>query len=188
MTEIKINPILAFIWEFVETIAVSISIFFILYLFVFQPHQVKGLSMFPTFHDGDYLLTNKFIYRLHPPQRGDIIIFRAPYHEDTDYIKRIIGLPGDRIKIIDKKFYVNGEKLDESKYLSPDVITFGETYLREGQEVIVPPNNYFTAGDNRPHSSDSRDYGPVPYANIIGKAWIRYWPPNRAGIIDHSNK
>ncbi|NMB57041.1 signal peptidase I [Candidatus Beckwithbacteria bacterium] len=182
-----LKSIFDFVLDFLETIIVALAIFTFLYLFIFQPHQVNGQSMYPTFHDGDYLLTNKMVYRFEEPKQGDIVIFRAPNHEEYDYIKRIIALPGDKVKITDSKFYVNGYPLDESKYLDSSVITFGERYLQEGVEVTVPSNTYFVAGDNRPHSSDSRDFGPVPKGNIVGKAWIRYWPPKSIGVINHEN-
>lgn len=177
--------LVVFFWEFFETIIVSLAIFLVLYMFVFQPHQVNGLSMYPTLQDKEYLLTNKFIYRFNLPSFGDIIVFQAPNHEEYDYIKRIIGLPGDKIKLTDGNFLVNGAMLDESTYLSSDVYTGGENFLKEGQEVVVPADNYFVAGDNRSNSSDSRNFGFVPKKNIVGRAWISYWPLNRIGIIKH---
>jgi signal peptidase I len=175
------------ILDFFETIIISLAIFLVLYMFVFQPHQVNGQSMYPTLENGEYLLTNKFTYRFNEPKYGDIVVFKAPNHEELDYIKRIVALPGDRIKIVDGKFYVNGYELDESLYLVADVNTFGERFLKSNQETVVPPNSYFVAGDNRSNSSDSRDFGPVPEKNIVGRAWIRYWPPASLGIIKHLN-
>lgn len=180
------SAIIEFALDFLETIIVSLAIFVVLYVFAIQPHQVKGLSMYPTFHDGEYLLTNKITYRFNDPNYGDIIIFKAPYHEDLDYIKRIVALPGDKVKLQGGKFFLNGEVLNEDSYLSSDVMTLEERFLKEGVEIVVPDETYFVAGDNRPHSSDSRDFGPVPEKNIIGKAWFRYWPPQRMGLIQHS--
>ncbi|NMC35664.1 signal peptidase I [Candidatus Beckwithbacteria bacterium] len=174
-----------FFLDFLETIIVALVIFLVLYMFIFQPHQVKGQSMYPTLHNGEYLLTNKLTYRFREPEVGDIIVFRAPSHEELDYIKRIVALPGDRVKLLDGKFYINGYELNESEYLSSDVKTTQERYLLEGTEVVVPPNSYFVAGDNRPNSSDSRDFGPVPYQNIVGIAWFRYWPPQNLGLVQN---
>ena len=172
-----------FLLDFLETIAVASAIFIVLYMFVFQPHVVRGQSMYPTLKTGEHLLTSKLAYRFGQPDYNDIVVFHAPNHENLDYIKRIIALPGDRIKLIDGQFYVNGYPLDESAYLDPAVVTSSQRYLLEGTEVTIPPNHYFVAGDNRVNSSDSRDFGPVPEKNIVGKAWIRYWPPNKIGTI-----
>jgi len=178
-----LRSVISYILDFLETIVVAVVIFLVLYVFVFQPHRVQGQSMFPTLHSGEYLLTNKFTYQFEEPRPGDIVVFKAPIHEEYDYIKRIIAVPGDRVKIIDGKFYVNGYILDESHYLSSSVATNGQRFLQEGMEVIVPPNSYFVAGDNRSNSSDSRDFGPIAEDKIVGKAWFRYWPPSAFGLI-----
>lgn len=138
--------------------------------------------MFPNFHDQEYLLTDKITYRLNEPKRGDVIIFRAPKNEEYDYIKRIIGLPGDMVRVSDCHIYVNGQLLKES-YLEEKVCTSGGHLWQEGQNIPVPNNQYFVSGDNRQYSSDSRDWGPVPKENIVGKAWYRYWPVGTIGII-----
>jgi len=169
--------------DFVETIVMALSVFVIIYLFLFQPHQVRGSSMYPNFHDGEYILTDKITYRLREPKEGDVIIFRAPKNEEYDYIKRIIATPGKCVQIINGKVYIDGKPLEEP-YLPPDYSTSPGSFLRVGQTVCVPEKNYFVLGDNRSHSSDSREWGFVPQQNIIGKAFFRYWPPNRFGKID----
>lgn len=174
--------LLAF-WDFFETIIVALVIFLVCYIWLFQPHKVQGQSMYPTFHDGDYILTNKITYRFNDPKPGDIVVFVAPDNPEYDYIKRIIAQSGDRVKIIDKKFYVNGYILNESNYLDSNVETFGESFLKEGEELVVPPGYFFVAGDNRSHSSDSRDFGPIAENKIVGKAWFRYWPIGSFGLI-----
>jgi len=174
-----------FILDFLETIAVSLIIFFFLNHFVFQPHEVNGLSMYPTLHDKDRLLTSKFSYRFGKPAYGDIVVFKAPGHEEYDYIKRIIGLAGDKIKLADGKVFRNGTELDEKLYLNSSVQTNGERYLRNNEETTVPNDTIFVMGDNRNNSSDSRDFGPVPNNNIVGKAWVMYWPLNSIGVIKH---
>jgi len=172
-----------FFLDFIETIVMALSVFVIIYLFLFQPHQVRGSSMYPNFHDGEYILTDKITYRLREPKEGDVIIFRAPKNEEYDYIKRIIATPGKCLQIINGKIYIDGKPFEEP-YLPPDYSTSPGSFLRAGQTVCVPEKNYFVLGDNRSHSSDSREWGFVPQQNIIGKAFFRYWPPNRFGKID----
>lgn len=170
--------------DFIETLVMALSIFVVVYLFFFQPHQVRGSSMFDTFVDGEYLLTNKISYRLGQPQRGDIVIFKAPVNQEYDYIKRIIALPGEQIILKNGRVYVNGDLLDESSYLKKNYPTQGGYFLKEKQEFQLQERTYFVMGDNRGHSSDSRDWGTVPEVNIVGKAWFRYWPPTRVGIVE----
>lgn len=170
--------------DFAETIVIALAIFVIMYRFLFQPHEVKGNSMYDNYHDGEYLLTDKISYRFHLPQRDDVVIFKAPKNEDYDYIKRIIGLPGDQIKIESGRVYVNNQLLDESGYLGPSVMTQPGYFSREGINITVTDDNYYVLGDNRNNSSDSRDWGLVPKTNIIGKAWLRYWPITKLGIIN----
>ena len=169
--------------DFIETIVIALAIFVVVYRFLFQPHQVKGNSMFDNFHDGEYLLTDKVSYRFRPPQRDDVVVFKAPKNEDYDYIKRVIGLPGDQVKVAGNKVFINDQLLDESGYLDPRITTHAGAYTREGQTVTVPQAQYFVLGDNRNNSSDSREWGLVPQENIVGKAWVRYWPVNRLGPI-----
>lgn len=179
----------AFFLDIIETVVIALSVFLIVYLFIMQPHQVNGQSMFPNFEDGEYLLTDKISYRFNLPQRGDIVVFKAPAAAQCpqgagcDFIKRIIGLPGDSIEVKDDHVYLNGSLLPED-YLTADVITRPMAYTQNGL-VTVPSGNYFVMGDNRPHSSDSRAWGPVPFENIVGKVFFRYWPPNRIGTLTH---
>ncbi|MCX6726015.1 MAG: signal peptidase I [Candidatus Shapirobacteria bacterium] len=169
--------------DVVETIVIALAIFVIIYLFLFQPHQVRGSSMFPNFHDNDYLLTDKISYRLNEPKRGEVVIFIAPKNEEYDYIKRIIGLPKEKVSINkNNQILINDQKLDEY-YLPAGTETFGGAFLEAGKTVTIPDDEYFVMGDNRSHSSDSRDWGFVPRKNIIGKAWLRYWPPKDMGLI-----
>ncbi len=170
-------------WEFVEAIVFALAIFVVCYLFLFQPNQVKGRSMEPTYHDNEYILTDKISYRLGLPQRGDVVVFRSPKNSDIDFIKRIIGLPGERVKISGGKVYVNSELLDETKYLDLSIYTGPESYLLENREAVVPEGYYFVMGDNRMQSSDSRDFGPVLPGEFIGKVFFRYWPMNRFGLV-----
>lgn len=177
-----LRKIIGLLYEMVEVFVVSASIFVVIYLFLVQPHQVKGSSMFPTFKDGEYLLTDKVTYKTRLPKDGDVIVFKAPINENFDFIKRILGTPGDTLMVQDGHFVRNGKVLPEP-YLPADYTTQPGQFLQEGVEFTVPPGTVFAVGDNRSHSSDSRDWGPVPYQNIIGKALFRYWPVSEMGLV-----
>jgi signal peptidase I len=173
----------AAIFDFLQGIVVVLAVMVMVYLFIMSPQEINGQSMDPTFHNGEYILTNKIEFKLSDPKRGDIVIFKSPADKSVDYIKRVIGLPGEDIRISNNAYYVNGKKLDESQYLGSDVPIFGGTFLSENQDYIVPPGKYFVSGDNRPHSSDSREFGPIAKDDFIGKAFFRYWPFTRVGLI-----
>ncbi len=177
-----VKKIAAFFFDIIEVVVVALAIFVVVYLFFFQPHQVKGASMDPNFHDNEYILTDKISYRFHTPQRGDVVIFRAPQNRELDYIKRVIGLPGEKVKVQGGEVFVNGQRLKES-YLPANLTTNAGDFLRAGQDYQIPADNYIVFGDNRPHSSDSRAWGPVVKEDIIGKAWLRYWPPQDFGLL-----
>ncbi len=181
------KKISTFFVDTIETVVIALSIFLVVYLFLVQPHQVSGLSMFPNFHDKEYILTDKVSYRLGDPKRGDVVVFHAPQAAgcpqgtSCDFIKRVIGLPGETIQIIDHAYYINGKKLPES-YIPPENITNDDSYLG-ASPVTLGTDQYFVSGDNRPHSSDSRKWGPITKEEIIGRGFLRYWPLNRAGFI-----
>jgi len=181
-----VKSVVNFFFDFLETIVVALSIFVVIYLFILQPHEIKGSSMEPNFHNNEYILTDKISYRFKDPQRGNIIVFKAPKNPDIDYIKRIIGLPGESVKIEKGDVYVNGQKLTE-QYILDKSLLFPGSFMQEAVPVTVPPGEYFVMGDNRPHSSDSREFGPIPKKSIIGKAFLRYWPLNEVGIISGVN-
>jgi len=170
------------IYEFIEAFVVSASVFVVVYLFLMQPHQVKGSSMFPTFKDQEYLLTDKVTYRRRLPQYGDVIVFKAPINENFDFIKRVIATPGQVVMIRGGRVYVNNELISEP-YLSAEVVTSPGQFLHEGEPYQVPENEVMAFGDNRDHSSDSRDWGPVPFRNIIGRVFFRYWPTDVVGVV-----
>lgn len=146
--------------------------FFISYTFLFRPFQMAGNGMYPTYHDGEYLLTETFA---HTFQRGDIVIFAGPNNEGKYFNQRIIGMPGDTITVIDGDVYIDNKILDEHSYLAKDIKTFSGPFLQEDKSVTVPPDDYITLGDNRPFSADSRDWGFVPKKNIIGKVLFCYF-------------
>ncbi len=167
--------------DFIQTLVVFGAIFALIYLFVTQPHKVSGNSMIPTFKNGDYILTDKISYRFGNPKKGDIIVLKNPRDETQDFIKRIIATPGDTLKIENSKVYVNGQNLLES-YLPANTPTRTGNFLTEGQEVKAGINQYFVLGDNRQHSSDSREWGAVTKEEIVGKVFFRYWPPQNFGL------
>lgn len=144
--------------------------------------------MYPNFHDKEYVLTNLITLRFAPVTRGDVIVFHAPPDPTKDFIKRVIGLPGDTVMVRDGNVYVNGSLYDESSYLNPSVKTFGGTFLRDNETITVPQHDYFAMGDNRPYSSDSREWGFVPEGNIIGKSFFVYWPLNEMQVINNPLK
>jgi len=168
--------------DFIQTFVVFAAIFALIYLFIAQPHKVSGLSMSPTFHDGDYILTDKVSYRFNNPQKGDVIVLKNPRDENQDFIKRVIALPGDTIKVENTKVYVNGQPINEY-YLPASTNTNSGAYLTEGTSVNVDPDQFFVLGDNRNHSSDSREWGYVPRKDIIGKVFLRYWPASSVGLF-----
>lgn len=176
-----LRAIISFLLDFVETIVISLAIFVLVYLFLFQPHQVDGRSMEPTFEHGEYILTDKISYRFNPPNRGDVVVFHAPQDEKTDFIKRVVGVPGDTVQLKAGYVILNGQPLNEV-YLG-NITTPPGRFLSEGTSLTVPENNLFVMGDNRHYSSDSREWGFVPFSNVVGRAFFRYWPPQVFGLI-----
>lgn len=170
--------------DFIQTLVVFGAIFILFYIFIAQPHKVSGSSMFPTFKDGDYIITEKLSYRFNTPQRGDVIVLKNPKDESQDFIKRVIALPGDQLKVATGLVYLNGALLPEA-YLPSGTLTNGRSFLNEGTEIKAGDNQYFVFGDNREHSSDSREWGPVTKEEIIGRVFLRYWPPQSFGIFKH---
>lgn len=169
----------AFFMDILEVIVLAVGIFLIVYLLILRPHKIKGQSMHPTFPDGEYLLTEKVSYYREDPKRGDVVVFKPPISED-EFIKRIIALPGEAVMVLNEKVYINNEELKED-YIK--VNTSGGAFLAEGVNYTVPADNYFVMGDNRPHSSDSRAWGPITKKVMTGKAWVIYFPFNLAGFV-----
>lgn len=178
----KIKEIIDFVMDILETVVFLGSLFVVFYLFIMQPHKVVGASMNNSFHDGDIILTSKITYKFSNPQRGDVIVFRSPSNPDIDYIKRIVGLSGDKVMVLDKKVFVNGYMLNED-YIAAKTSILSNGFLKEGVEIIVPEGYLFVMGDNRPYSSDSREFGPIPVTDVIGKVFFRYYPVTSLGSI-----
>lgn len=162
--------------ELAETIVLTLVIFFLIRTVV-QNFRVEGMSMEPSFHDGQFLLINKLSYRLGEAERGDVIVFRYPRDPSRDFIKRIIGLPGETIEIREGQVYINGE-------LTPTVATINQANYNSGPTTIGPDELY-VLGDNRPNSSDSHAWGTLPLDLVIGKVILSYWPPKTWGLVKH---
>ena len=163
------------VWLRDLVISLAISAFII--IFLYQPVKVEGTSMMPSLVDQERIFVNKFVYRLEPIERGDIVVFRYPYDPTKSYIKRVIGMAGDRIRIDAGQVYVNGEALVET-YVPPEY-TDSRTY----PVVVVPANSYYVLGDHRSMSEDSRSFGPVVQNLIYGKAVFGYWPMDKVGRV-----
>jgi signal peptidase I len=163
------------VWLRDLVISLAISAFII--IFLYQPVKVEGTSMMPSLEDQERIFVNKFVYRLEPIERGDIVVFRYPRDPSKSYIKLVIGMAGDRIRIDGGQVYVNGEALDET-YV-PSEYTDSRSY----PEIVVPANSYFVLGDHRSMSNDSRDFGSVDQNFIYGKAVFGYWPMDKLGRV-----
>lgn len=163
------------IWLRDLMISLAISAFII--VFLYQPVKVEGTSMMPSLDDQERIFVNKYVYRLESIQRGDIVVFRYPRDPSKSFIKRVIGLAGDRIRIESGEVFLNGEALEED-YVPPAYAD-----QRSYPEAVVPPNSYFVLGDHRTMSNDSRDFGPVNVGYIYGKAVFGYWPMDKMGRV-----
>lgn len=181
--ELKQSPDPWRIWaEMIKTVFIVIILTAIFRIFLIQPFLVEGSSMAPRFHSNDYLVVDKISYRLHTPNRGDIVVFKYPLDTTVNYIKRVIGLPGETVRIQNGKVYVinsehpNGFELKET-YLGSGIKTDVESNALKA-EFIVPKDQYFVLGDNRPASSDSREWGFLPMSDITGKVLFQAYPLN----------
>ena len=167
-------PVLA-VWLRDLVISLAISAFII--IFLYQPVKVEGTSMMPSLEDQERIFVNKFVYRLEPIERGDIVVFRYPRDPSKSYIKRVIAMAGDRVRIDGGQVYVNGKALDET-YV-PSEYTDERSY----PNIVVPAHCYFVLGDHRSMSNDSRDFGSVNQSFIYGKAVFGYWPMEKMGRV-----
>jgi signal peptidase I len=168
------KPLLT-VWVRDIVISLIISILFI--IFLYQPVKVEGTSMMPTLADQERVFINKFVYRWEPINRGDVVVFRYPRDVSKSYIKRVIAVAGDSVRIDDGVVYVNDERIAEP-YVPEDYWD-----ARSYPETVVPRNSYFMLGDHRNLSNDSRDFGPVNGQYIYGKAVFGYWPFDKLGKL-----
>ncbi|MFA5831389.1 MAG: signal peptidase I [Candidatus Paceibacterota bacterium] len=169
-----------FLLEIIKFTVVSIMVVAPIRFFIAQPFIVRGESMDPTFADGQYLIVDELTYRTNSPERGDVVVFKYPKDESKYFIKRIIGLPGETVKI------TNG-KVSVSSTVHPDEISLNEAYIKdlsfENTTETLGDNEYFAMGDNRSNSLDSRIWGPLPKRNIVGRVLVRLFPFQKAGLF-----
>ncbi|MEK9151828.1 MAG: signal peptidase I [Patescibacteria group bacterium] len=171
-----------FVAELVHIVVISLAIIVPIRYFLIQPFYVKGASMEPNFYDHEYLIIDELSYRFRPPARGDIVVFRYPLDPSQFFIKRIIGFPGERIRVENGKVSITPSgasqeiMLDESAYL-------GTVFSPGDKELTLGANEYFVMGDNRSASMDSRSFGPVSRSAIVGRVWVRGWPPEKITVF-----
>ena len=176
LDKVRTSPARRILIEAIQTIVLALVLFLIINS-VSARIRVDGRSMEPSFQDGDYVIVNKLAYSSGELDRGDVIVFPFPLNTEEDFIKRIIGLPGDHLKIVRGDIFLNGQRITEDYLLT--------NASGDMEEIIVPQGTVFVMGDNRNDSSDSRVWGPLQISEIIGKAFYRYWPFNAIGAIDH---
>ncbi len=162
-------------WEILKVVAIVFISAIVIRGFVAQPFIVEGSSMEPDFHNGEYLLIEKMSYHLRPPSRGDVIVFKYPNNPNVNYIKRIIGLPGETVRVFESQVFVNGKRLVED-YLTPGERTVVSQSPETPYEITLSGDQFFVMGDNRTHSSDSREWGPLGRDFIIGKSALVLYP------------
>ncbi len=169
----------SFFWELLKAFILAMVIIVPIRYFLVQPFFVRGASMEPNFHDGEYLVVDQLSYRFREPKRGEVVVFRYPQDHSQFFIKRIVGLPGEDVRVseghisVRSAAYPSGVEFDEAGYLADGIRTGGQ------MDVHLGSDEYFVLGDNRPASSDSRSWGAVSRDEIIGRTWIRAWPLDR---------
>lgn len=178
------DSVKSFIWETIKIVIISLIIIVPVRYYVIQPFYVQGASMEPNFFDHEYLIIDEISYRINSPERGDIIVFRYPKSPSDFFIKRVIGLPGEKVEVKENQVIIYNEQnpggfvLDESGYLADDVHIPGDL------ETTLNENEYFVMGDNRQSSLDSRSFGPITSDAIIGRTWLRGWPFDRFKVFE----
>jgi len=180
-----VRPARGLLAEMVEVLVLALAIYLVI-SFAVQTVHVVGSSMFPTLVNSDYLIASKLDYRFHNPSRGDIIIMRDPYDQSKDFIKRVVGMPGERILIRSGQVYINGRLLEEPYLKSTERWTVNANLNDPGgdpQGLLIPKGYYFVMGDNRNYSSDSRFFGPVRRDQIEARALFRVLPLNQFGAV-----
>jgi signal peptidase I len=189
------SELFEFVWETAKVVLLSLVIILPVRYYLIQPFFVKGSSMVPNFHDKEYILVDKWTYRLGAPERGDVIIFRYPDNPKEYFIKRILGLPGETVVagndnevVVYNSRYPEGFTVFERQYLpetNPTYCGTNTTYC--GTRVTLGEDEYYVMGDNREHSSDSRFFGPVHISYFAGMAWLRLWPLDKISFIPRTD-
>ncbi|MBI3252028.1 MAG: signal peptidase I [Candidatus Omnitrophica bacterium] len=170
--------------EWTNSILVALLLTLVIRTYVVQAFKIPSGSMHPTLMEGDKLFVNKFIYRFHPPERGDIIVFKYPEDMKKDFIKRLAAFGGETVEIRDGKIFVNGKVLNDRATFGQFYYYNHEPYGGPNEKIQIPPDAYYVLGDNSANSTDSRFWGFVPKKNMIGKAVFRWWPPRRIGKLN----
>lgn len=190
-TPSAVSSLIQFLLELAKTVIIVGVLAFVIRYYLVQPFIVEGSSMYPRFQTNDYLLVDKLSYRLQEPKRGDIVVFRYPNNESVNYVKRIIGMPGEKVRIqngrvsIINKDHPQGMLLDES-YTNGKDSTFINFNSPDAIEFPVPQSSYFVLGDNRRASSDSREWGFLPERDLIGRVVLQVYPLDRFSVVKHA--
>jgi len=177
------NQFKDFIWETLKVIIISLVIILPIRYFLIQPFYVKGASMEPNFYEHEYLIIDEISYRLDNPQRGEVIVFKYPKDPSQYFIKRIIGLPGETVKLDNGKIIIINEDNPNGFFLNEDMY-LPQTHTQGNQQIELTADEYFILGDNRSSSLDSRVFGPIKRSDIVGRTWVRGWPFNRITIFE----
>ncbi len=185
-----VKGVIGFVMDMLETIVFVGAMFIVVNYYILQPSQVRGSSMVPTLRNNDRIFVSRVTYKLRDPQRGDIVVLNSPENKDIEFVKRVIGVPGDHIMIdgcappfrTSCDLYVNGAKLEEP-YIKDKTQLYENSRYQEGQQFTIPQGSLFVMGDNRTGSLDSRIFGPVDIGSIVGVVFFRYFPTDAIGGI-----
>lgn len=178
---------LSFVLEIMKTVIISLAIILPIRYFLIQPFMVDGASMEPNFHNSDYLIIDEISYRFGAPQRGQVVVFKNPDNIKEYFIKRVIGLPGETVRIQDGRVFIKKIGSNEFTQIQENYLPQNLATMSVGEDIIVPSNYYFVLGDNRPNSRDSRYFGAIPEDLITGKVWLRGYPFNRVKLFTNEN-
>ncbi len=170
--------------EWAQSIAIALLLTLVIRTYVVQAFKIPSGSMRPTLMEGDKLFVNKFIYRFHPPQRGDILVFKYPGDRKKDFIKRLVAREGETVELKDGKILVDGKILDDPKSFRKFYYYNHDPFGGPNEKIKVPQDSLYVLGDNSANSTDSRFWGFVPKKNVLGKAIFRWWPPRRIGRLE----
>ncbi len=174
---------LVFALEVIQIVVIAALIIWPIRAYLVKPFYVRGASMEPTFSDKQYFLIDEITYRFHEPKRGDVVVFKYPLNTDEFFIKRIVGMPGDRISVANGKVIISNAERSDGVILDEEYTAFAHTSGNE--DITLNPDEYFVMGDNRSASLDSRNFGPVNEQFLVGKVWLRGWPLDMISTFDN---
>ncbi|MBW7960066.1 signal peptidase I [Patescibacteria group bacterium] len=180
-----VKAVIDFVMDILETVVFIGSMFIVVYLFILTPNQVKGASMEPNFHTGDYILTSRVTYKFRKIERGDVVVLKSPKNPDIEYIKRVIALPGEKLLISGNGDVSVNDRLINEGYIAEHTNLWDGGCIKADETYVVPEGEVFVMGDNRPRSSDSREFCSVPIQSLIGQVFYRYFPVNKVGVISN---